>query len=165
MRPSDVLTSLAATVFTAFFLVAIVTMAPDLAHAAEAPATPATEQPRAKLQTPCSCSRGELGTATSNTKPSPFRQHLDRTPLDITDEVAALDAVRIALNEVGDGGSYVWQRAHGRLSGVVQPTASFRDTSGQPCRHIIMMLSTATVSKKTEGIACRQPGGNWQLEG
>ena len=29
----------------------------------------------------------------------------------------------VALTEVGDGGTYVWYRQHGRLSGVVQQTS------------------------------------------
>lgn len=164
MRPSDILASLAATVFTGFFMVSVIIMAPDLAFANDLSANPpAVAAP--KISTPCGCSSGELGTPASRSNNSAYAPHLDRTPLDIYDEVAALDAVRIALNEVGDGGSYVWQRHHGRLSGVVQPTGSFKDKSGLPCRHIVMMLSSTTTSKKTEGIACRMPDGNWQLEG
>jgi hypothetical protein len=161
MRPSDVLASLAATVFTGFFMVSVVLMAPDLAFASELGATPPAAAASPKISTPCGCSAGEVGTPASRSS----APHIDRTPLDIYDEVAALDAVRFALNEVGDGGSYVWQRHHGRLSGVVQPTGSFKDKSGQPCRHIVMTLSSVMASKTTEGIACRMPDGNWQLEG
>jgi surface antigen len=188
MRSSEFLVSLGATAFTGFFLVAVVTMSTDRAFAGE-PSAPAQSQatsevtqalgvqpgtqpgaqpgtqPGTKLSTPCACSRGELPTSASRSQSGAYTPQLDRTPLDIYDEVAALDAVRIALTEVGDGGSYVWQRHHGRLSGVVQPTASFKDRSGYPCRHIVMMLTSTTVSKKTEGIACRLPDGNWQLDG
>jgi surface antigen len=163
MRPSDVLASLAATAFTGFFLVAVVLMAPDLAFANELNGAAPLAAP--KLSTPCGCSSGEVATPASRAGQSAYIPQLDRTPLDIHDEVAALDAVRIALNEVGDGGSYVWQRHHGRLSGVVQPTGSFKDQSGLPCRHIVMMLTSTILSKKTEGIACRLPNGNWQLAG
>jgi hypothetical protein len=174
MRSSEVLASLGATAFTGFFLVAVVTMSTDSAYADghmipfvavadQQSAPPAKAAP--KISTPCGCSRGELPTNASRSAPDAHTPYLDRTPLDIHDEVAALDAVRIALNEVGDGGSYVWQRHHGRLSGVVQPTGSFKDRSGYPCRHIVMMLTSTIVSKKTEGIACRLPNGNWQLDG
>ena len=166
MRPSDVLASLSATVFTGFFMVSVIMMAPDLVHASELDAAaqaPASAEAAPKISTPCGCSSGELGTKASRS--GNYTPSLDRTPLDIHDEIAAFDAVRIALNEVGDGGSYVWQRHHGRLSGVVQPTRSFKDMSGLPCRHIVMMLSSTTTSKKTEGVACRLPDGNWQLEG
>ena len=54
--------------------------------------------------------------------------------LDENDEIAALEAIRVALTEVGDGGSYVWYRRHGRLSGIVQPTVSFK-VRRQPMIH------------------------------
>jgi surface antigen len=81
------------------------------------------------------------------------------------DEVAALDAIRIALSEVGDGNSFVWHRHNGRLSGIVQPTRSFRDASGRVCRHIVVILSTGVRTGRIEGLACRLSDGSWQLEG
>jgi len=48
--------------------------------------------------------------------------------LDEKDEIAALERIQYALSEVGDGKTYVWRRWHGRLSGIVQPTASFKDS-------------------------------------
>ena len=84
---------------------------------------------------------------------------------DETDTVAALEGIRIALTEVGDGGTYVWHRRDGKLSGMAQPTASFRDLSGQPCRHLVVMLSSFSHSSKVEGIACRLEDRSWQLTG
>ena len=81
------------------------------------------------------------------------------------DELAALEALHVALTEVGDGSSYVWHRPGAALSGVVQPTASFRDASGKICRHIVLVLSAGTFTRKTEGVACRLPTGVWQLDG
>ncbi len=88
-----------------------------------------------------------------------------RAALDETDEIAALESVQFALSEVGDGASYVWHRNNGRLSGMVQPVASFRDQQGQICRHMVMILTAGTHSKKAEGVACRLPSGQWKLEG
>jgi surface antigen len=85
--------------------------------------------------------------------------------LDENDEIAALEAIRVALTEVGDGGSYVWRRTHGRLSGVVQPTASFKDPAGRVCRHIVLTMSIGMATAKAEGIACRLADGRWQLDG
>jgi hypothetical protein len=85
--------------------------------------------------------------------------------LDANDEIAALERIQYALSEVGDGATYVWRRWHGQLSGIVQPTSSFKDTDGNVCRHIVVMLTTGTRSKKQEGIACRLPSGRWQLDG
>ena len=52
----------------------------------------------------------------------------------------------MALTEVGDGGSYVWRRSHGRLSGIVQPTASFKDPGGRVCRHIVLTMTVGTAT-------------------
>lgn len=82
-----------------------------------------------------------------------------------SDEIATLEALQLALTEIGDGSSYVWQHRHGELSGVVQPTASFKDANGRICRHIVLLLSSQDYSKRTEGIACRLDHGIWQLEG
>ena len=87
------------------------------------------------------------------------------TAFDDTDTVAALDGIQIALTEVADGGTYVWHRRDGRLSGMAQPTTSFRDRSGQPCRHLVVMLNSFSRSSKVEGIACRLADKRWQLTG
>jgi surface antigen len=85
--------------------------------------------------------------------------------LDEKDEIAALERIQYALSEVGDGKTYVWRRWHGRLSGLVQPTASFKEASGKVCRHLVVLMTTGKVTKKQEGIACRLPSGRWQLDG
>jgi hypothetical protein len=85
--------------------------------------------------------------------------------LDENDEIAALEAIRVALTEVGDGGTYVWYRQHGRLSGIVQPTASFKDPAGRVCRHILLIMTVGTAKGRAEGIACRLGDGRWQLDG
>jgi hypothetical protein len=85
--------------------------------------------------------------------------------LDEKDEIAALERIQYALSEVSDGKTYVWRRWHGRLSGIVQPTASFKDPSGKVCRHLIVLMTTGQNTKKQEGVACRLPSGRWQLDG
>jgi len=84
---------------------------------------------------------------------------------DDKDEIAALERIQYALSEVGDGKTYVWRRWHGKLSGLVQPTSSFKDPSGKVCRHLIVMMTTGINTKRQEGIACRLHSGRWQLEG
>lgn len=88
-----------------------------------------------------------------------------RLPLDGSDELAALDAVQIALTEAADGATYVWQRHHGRLNGAVRMTSTFRGSDGRLCRHLVMTLSSGGYSRKTEGIACRDRDLVWSLEG
>ena len=108
---------------------------------------------------PCTCPNPQQAPSAS---PRPkFAAH----ELDDGDEAAALEAVSVALNEVGDGASFVWHRGNGRLSGLVQLTSSFKDASGRICRHLVVMLSTETRAGRREGIACRLADGRWQLEG
>jgi hypothetical protein len=133
-----------ATCAAALYLVAIVIFAPGIARAAEP--MPAEPMPVMRL--------------------SPDIAPPDlRSTLDDNDEVATLDAISIALSEVGDGGTYVWQRLHGRLSGVFQPTQSFKDAGGNVCRHLIIMLMSGRHTQRTEGIACRLGNRRWQLDG
>ena len=119
------------------------------------------QQTRPAQPPACSCP----GFGPEAPKASPRPRYADHArPLGVTDEIAALDAIRIALTQVGDGSSFVWHHA-GRLSGVVQPTHSFKDASGRICRHIVVVLSSGMRSGRVEGIACRMVDGNWQLEG
>ena len=97
---------------------------------------------------------------------APRARFSDIRPLfDRNDEAAALEAVQVALTEVGDGSTYVWYRHGGRLTGQVRPTQSFKDVLGRVCRHIAVTLSDGSRSRHTEGIACRLPDGEWLLDG
>jgi surface antigen len=143
MRRQESLVAPVATAFAAVAMAAIVALAPSLVLANEPVRTSRTLPalpPAAKLPD--------------------FRASLDDA-----DEIATLDAIHLALSQVGDGNSYVWHRDHGRLSGVFQPTQSFKDTSGQVCRHLMVMLIAGAAVRKTEGIACRLSNGRWQLDG
>jgi hypothetical protein len=137
MLRSPVVSTLAATVLAGFFLVAAVLLGPDFAMA-EPAVDPARAQPRA-----------------TDVKAS----------LDAADELAAMEAIQLVLTEVGDGNTFVWYRAHGKLSGMFQPTVSFRDARGNVCRHLKVTLTSGVVSRKAEGVACRGLGGVWSLEG
>lgn len=137
-----------ATLLSSFFLAAVVLLSPDIVRADEA------EQ----AGPPCACGESQKKSA----KPK-FAGLADT--LDEGDEIAALESVQQALNKVGDGASYVWHRANGRLSGLVQPTRSFRNAQGQVCRHLVILLTTGDRTNKAEGIACRAADGRWALEG
>jgi hypothetical protein len=121
----------------------------------------AAQQQRPAEPGPCTCSAPEKA-PTQAPRPRLADHSQD---LDDSDEIAALDAIRIALTEVGDGASYVWHRGNGRLSGVIHPTASFKDQSGRVCRHIVVVLTTGLRTGRVEGVACRLGDGTWQLEG
>jgi hypothetical protein len=125
------------------------------------PARDAAAQEVRPAPPPCNCS---LPHDAPRASPRPkFADHSQ--DLDDADEIATLNAIRVALSEVGDGSSYVWHSRHGRLSGVIQPTASFKDTAGRVCRHLVLVLTTGVRSGRVEGVACRLADGNWQLEG
>ena len=81
------------------------------------------------------------------------------------DEIAALDVVNIALNNVPDGMNYVWQRMDKRFEAVIRPTQSFRDNRSRVCRHVVIRFSSGSLEKTTEGVACREGDGVWTLEG
>ncbi len=143
----DSLFPIAATVVSGFFLAATVLFSAGFAHAADDQASG-----------PCACPQSQ----TKSPKPK-FAEF--ESDLDDGDEIAALESVQLALSKVGDGASYVWHRSNGRLSGLIQPTSSFRNDKGLICRHLILMLTTGDKTNKTEGIACRAGNGLWQLEG
>lgn len=139
----------------AFLVAALSTLAPHVA--AE----------DVKTATPPACTRSSADACPDTVPALAVRpRYLDRRAmLDENDEIAALEAVRVALSEVGDGSTYVWHRANGRLSGLVQPTGSFKDLAGHVCRHIILILTTRDHTAKIEGVACRLGDGRWQLDG
>lgn len=81
------------------------------------------------------------------------------------DETATLLAIAKTLSEVGDGATYVWQRADGRLSGTFKPVRTFRDQTGRLCRDLSIALTTAEYTRRMSGAACRAPDGSWTLKG
>lgn len=120
------------------------------------------EESKPAPRAPCLCPDA----ANPPVKSSPRPKLADyKAMLDENDEIAALEALRVALSEVGDGSTYVWHRRHGRLSGLVQPTASFKDHGGRICRHILLIMTTGGHTARAEGIACRLADGRWQLDG
>lgn len=85
--------------------------------------------------------------------------------LGFADKIATLHAIDRALSSVADGGAFVWERGNGNLRGLIRPTTSFKSSSGEVCRHIIIRLDTARLSREVEGIACRSHSGVWTLSG
>ena len=161
MRESRMFVSLAAVGLTAFTLVSVIFLAPYDAFAGGAAASAAEV-----AQSPsCSCP----GTSNRSQRPK-FADFQSAPPddgqaLDSGDEMAALSSVQHALSATADGATYVWHRNNGRLSGLVQPTSSFKNVDGDICRHIVIMLTTGEKTLKTEGVACRKTNGVWTLEG
>ncbi len=85
---------------------------PDIAADAATPAATASAPP--------GCHENRPGTPIG-ADAAPRR--LDASPaLGEREHTAALEAVQLALSEVGDGATYVWHAHSGRISGLVTPT-------------------------------------------
>ncbi len=145
--------SLYATGLTAFVLVAAILFVPEFARA---------EPDRAPAAS-CMCPQ-DNGAGDRPRLAAGFNAPRKAT-LGVQDEIAALESVQLALSQVADGSTYVWHRSHGMLSGIVQPTSSFKDAEGQVCRHIVVVLNSLDITSRTEAIACRMPDGIWQFDG
>lgn len=124
-------------------------------QSANAPAPPPVASPA-----PPSCACPSASDKPQRPKFAGFPSSLDES-----DEIAALSALHEGLATTADGAKYVWHRGNGRLSGIVNPVNSFRNGDGAICRHIVVLLTTGLVTKKTEGTACRGQGGRWELAG
>jgi hypothetical protein len=142
----------------ALFITAVAACALSLVLAAPICVLAAESAPAEKP--PCTCPGQDAPTREARPKFADLQNNLDEG-----DEIAALEAIRIALSQVGDGGTFVWRRANGRISGVVKPTSSFKNAGGRVCRHIVIVLAAGQRTGKIEGVACRLDNGRWQLDG
>lgn len=147
------LVTLAAIVITGFVLAGHITLA------AERPG-PGSAADNAAVKSPSATRPAAREPAAPDTTPV---FHLPPPKLSEKDEIAALERIQYALDEVGDGSVYVWRRWHGKLSGVIHPTTSFKDKDGKICRHLVVLMTTGGTSKRIESIACRLPSGRWEL--
>ncbi|MHA1166017.1 MAG: hypothetical protein ACTSP0_10630 [Alphaproteobacteria bacterium] len=108
------------------------------------------------------------GVSATETPPVPQRKPLHRlaelrSRLDQKDHIVAMRALHLALTQVEDGGTFMWQKRSRSLKGMIKPSKAFRNTDGRVCRHVIYALSLGRYLKQIEGIACRQNDGSWQL--
>jgi surface antigen len=85
--------------------------------------------------------------------------------LDLSDRVAAVQALELALSELADGVTLVWQRPERALVGRIKPVSAFRDDKGRVCRHVVYSLALGTYQREIEGVACRESDGSWSLSG
>jgi hypothetical protein len=105
-----------------------------------------------------------------NVQPDFRPQHRPQIPeikaqLQPNDELAALEAIDVALTQASDGATYVWRHHSGRLDGAVRMTRTFRNASGRMCRSLQMILNSGSYTRQQDGVACRHPDGVWHLEG
>ena len=88
-----------------------------------------------------------------------------KSGLDCSDRAVALQALQLALTELGDGVTLVWRRPVSELSGRVKPVSAFRDDTGRICRHVVYSLARGGQEKEIEGVACRESDGRWSVAG
>jgi surface antigen len=81
------------------------------------------------------------------------------------DRIVALKALELALTELGDGTTLVWQRPGRGLVGRVKPVSAFRDAKGRICRTVVYALALGGYQREIEGVACREQDGSWSLAG
>lgn len=88
-----------------------------------------------------------------------------KSRLDRSDRQAAMQALQLALSELGDGVTLVWRRPKRHLVGRIKPVSAFHDDHGRVCRHVIYSLSLGAYRRQVEGVACREDDGSWSLSG
>ena len=88
-----------------------------------------------------------------------------KSTLDHSDRKVALQALQMALTELGDGVTLVWRRPASQLAGRVKPVSAFRNADGRICRHVVYSLAQGALEKKIEGVACREEDGRWSISG
>ena len=85
--------------------------------------------------------------------------------LDQSHRAAAMQALELALSELGDGVTLVWRLPERELVGRIKPVSAFRDDQGRVCRHVVYSLALGTYQRQIEGVACRESDGSWSLSG
>ena len=87
-----------------------------------------------------------------------------RAKLRPADEYATLNALLIALSQVGDGQTYIWGRPKRQLRAFITPTSSYRDKTGTICRKLTVSLALGSYMKRIETTACRAKDRSWKLQ-
>lgn len=119
------------------------------------------------LPAPLPLKAGENGAnevAAANQKPAQGLTEL-KTSLDRSDRTVALQALQMALTELGDGVTLVWRRPISQLTGRIKPVSAFRDDAGRLCRTVVYSLAQSGRAMEIEGVACRQADGRWAIAG
>lgn len=99
------------------------------------------------------------------TSPAPQGLQALNSGLDQSDRTIALQALQMALTELGDGVTLVWRRPVSQLRGRIKPVSAFRDDQGRICRQVVYSLARGGQEKEIEGVACREQDGHWAIAG
>ena len=74
-----------------------------------------------------------------------------RARLDGTDRAAALNALQVAITELGDGATLIWKRPSRELTGVIKPVSAFRDGEVEAGERRLRVLETELHRARPEG--------------
>ncbi len=144
-----------ATVATAAVIALIVLTSPAISEELRGSQSPSTSEPNSAAQKSAKSDNPDLrGSVLGFRAP---KLHPD-------DRRAALGAVQTALDEVGDGSTYVWYRRNNALTGLIRPIQSFQDRAGRICRKLQVTLMAGPATRTVYGKACRDSAGVWSLE-
>lgn len=83
---------------------------------------------------------------------------LDRADMQYYDQTA-----QRALEKGTSGRALPWSNPDSGNSGVVIPSAPYKNTSGQYCREFQNKITVGGKTQSGYGTACRQPDGSWQI--
>jgi len=107
--------------------------------------------------------RAVPATPVENAAPSDLREL--KAGLGGSDPTVALQALQMALTELGDGATLAWRLPDSQLRGRVKPKSAFRDETGRICRTLVYALARGANEKQIEGTACREASGRWMIVG
>ncbi|MEM7191271.1 MAG: hypothetical protein AAF405_00135 [Pseudomonadota bacterium] len=88
-----------------------------------------------------------------------------KSNLNRSDKAVALKALHMAVSELGDGVTLVWERRASGLKGRIKPVAAYRDGQGRLCRTVLYALARGDKTNEIEIGVCRSLNGRWLIEG
>jgi len=84
--------------------------------------------------------------------------------LDNRDKQMAAEAAQRAFESNPTGTASVWNNPDSGHSGSITPTKTYQLANGQYCRMYTQNIQIGNETHQTNGTACRQPDGSWQIQ-
>jgi surface antigen len=84
--------------------------------------------------------------------------------LDQRDKQMAAEAAQRAFESNPTGESSVWDNPQSGHSGSITPTKTYQLANGQYCRMYTQTINIGNEPQQTNGTACRQPDGSWEIQ-
>jgi len=84
--------------------------------------------------------------------------------LDNRDKQMAAEAAQRAFESNPTGTASVWNNPDSGHSGSITPTKTYQIANGQYCRMYTQNIQIGNETHQTNGTACRQPDGSWQIQ-